>query len=157
MAVATLARLDSLTEFGDIQGVMARVFPSVREIVRVDELVKCFPYTTGLCKWVYGEKYGPQCHLPRKKVLAEQAWSIVENIPQPVLYDRESRIAECAHGLCYTHLLVQDVLRQNARKNAIETEVLSEVLRDASNMLHIGVPLGLLPKMPHHTLALYIF
>ena len=41
MAVATLARLDSLTEFGDIQGVMARVFPSVREIVRVDELVKC--------------------------------------------------------------------------------------------------------------------
>lgn len=155
--VATLCPVEPRTEFGDIQGVMARVFPSVREIVCVDELVNCFPYTRGLCKLVYGETYGPQCHLPRKKVLSEQAWSIVENIPQPVLYDRESIIAECAHGLCYTSLLVEDVLCRSSRTNAIETEVLSEALRDASKLLHVGVPLGLLPKMPHHTLAIYLF
>ncbi len=117
------------------------------EVVLVDEIVPCFLTTKGLCKRLYGDQYGSKCKFVRKQRLSQSAWSMVGNIARPELYDSESRLAQCAHVLCYTYLLVNDVLGDSNE---------TEALQAACNMLHIGVPLGLLPQMPY-PLLVYLF
>lgn len=153
--IATLSTIKPKTEFGDIQGIMARVFPDISEIVCVDEFQSCFPCTCTLLKQRYG-KYGKDMDPkdPRKvrdirrRRLWDNSLKMAAHLGPHQYDDLESQASKYARSLFYCHLLLTEVLGQNANE--------TENLQMACGMLHMGVPLGLLPQRPY-PLLLYMF
>lgn len=135
----------------DIDGAMREVFTGITSIVHVETVEPCWVLSRSLLKDRYQQFATlPHCCKRRKRVLSEAAWETVDNIGQPMLYDHEGILAQCAHVLCYAHLLVFDVLGDSNE---------SEALRRAADLLHICVPLGLRIKgqMQEQKLVVYLF
>ncbi len=154
--VATLSTVQPKTEFGDIQAVTKRVFSGITEIVCIDQPEPCFPCTCALLKQRYAQYgEGMDAKDPRKvrKIRRQhlwevESWRMVERLGPHQYDDLNSPASQAAHALLYCHLLLNEVLGQNSDE--------TENLQMACNMLHMGVPLGLLPRRPY-PLLLYVF